>query len=188
MDANKKSEEFCKRVEAFKLKMKRRQIQNALNLAKRTLELMRELLAIHKHEDPLVLINHVREVGKGMIDARPQELVVGNAVRRVMHLIREVAAGEGLHVTSDQVFTSTNPQPPSSSRPVSLLTLLDSRNVGKPHDGEHSAVAAAAAAATAPGTSAPTSTAPPPSPPPPLRPTRTPQTPPRRQQIARASS
>lgn len=39
------------------------------------------------------------------------ELVVGNAVRRVMHLIREIAASEGLHVTSDQVFTAANPQP-----------------------------------------------------------------------------
>lgn len=50
----------------------RRQITSALTLAKRTLELLRELLAMHRHEDPLILINHVREIGKGMIDARPQ--------------------------------------------------------------------------------------------------------------------
>jgi len=42
------------------------------------------------------------------------ELVVGNAVRRVMHLIREVAASEGLQVTSDQVFSAANPQPCAS--------------------------------------------------------------------------
>lgn len=49
-----------------------RQIEGTLSAAKRTLELMRELLGIHKHEDHLSLIDHVREVGIRMISARPQ--------------------------------------------------------------------------------------------------------------------
>jgi hypothetical protein len=49
-----------------------RQVTNTLAAAKRTLELMRELLAIHKHEDCQSLIDHVKEVGMRMIRARPQ--------------------------------------------------------------------------------------------------------------------
>ena len=47
-------------------------MSHALTAAKRTLELMRELLAMHKHEDPTYLIAHMKDVGRQMIEARPQ--------------------------------------------------------------------------------------------------------------------
>lgn len=49
-----------------------RQMSHALTAAKRTLELMRELLAMHKHEDPTYLIAHMKDIGRQMIEARPQ--------------------------------------------------------------------------------------------------------------------
>jgi hypothetical protein len=45
---------------------------NTLTTAKRTLELMRELLAMHRHEDPSILVTQVKDVGQQMIEARPQ--------------------------------------------------------------------------------------------------------------------
>lgn len=51
-------------------------MSHALTAAKRTLELMRELLAMHKHEDPTYLIAHIKDVGRQMIEARPQGAVM----------------------------------------------------------------------------------------------------------------
>ena len=47
-------------------------MSHALVAAKRTLELMRELMAMHKHDDPTYLIAHIKDVGRQMIEARPQ--------------------------------------------------------------------------------------------------------------------
>ena len=51
-----------------------RQVEGALVAAKRTLELMRELVAIHRHDDSAALLQHVRDVGLRMIRAQPQRV------------------------------------------------------------------------------------------------------------------
>ena len=49
-----------------------RQAEHSMAAAKRTLELMRELVGVHRHESHVSLIAHVKEVGVQLIRARPQ--------------------------------------------------------------------------------------------------------------------
>lgn len=131
--------DFDKRVDTFCLKVKRLQIDGALVSAKRTLELMRELITTQKHGDHWALIDHVKAVGTKMVCAKPRELAVGNMVRRVLHLIREVAASEGVLKPDTQELEDTFR--PQFARPVSLLTLLDQAPDEQQHGGNTPAAA-----------------------------------------------
>ncbi|KAI8470531.1 MAG: nagb/rpia/CoA transferase-like protein [Monoraphidium minutum] len=76
-------------VEEYCTQLRRRQIEGSFQCAKRTAEIMRLLITTQRHPDAAALIEDVRTVGTKLQAAKPVELVIGNIVRRVLHMIRE---------------------------------------------------------------------------------------------------
>ncbi|KAI9664524.1 MAG: GCD complex subunit gcd7 [Bathelium mastoideum] len=70
--------------------LKRRQIRNSRPCAIATTQLLLRVVADFKGRDVSKLIDRVRHVGQKLTAAQPREMAVGNIVRRVLGLIREV--------------------------------------------------------------------------------------------------
>ncbi|KAK6007884.1 hypothetical protein QM012_004698 [Aureobasidium pullulans] len=77
-------------IEHFISLLKRRQIRNSRPCAIATTQLLLRIVAASKTRDAASLIERVRKVGQRLIAAQPREMAVGNIVRRVLGLIREV--------------------------------------------------------------------------------------------------
>ena len=74
--------------------MKRRQIRNSRPCAIATTQLLLRVVAEFKGRDVAKLIDRIRHVGQKLIAAQPREMAVGNIVRRVLGLIREIDEDE----------------------------------------------------------------------------------------------
>ncbi|KIW05087.1 uncharacterized protein PV09_03646 [Verruconis gallopava] len=70
--------------------LKRRQICNSRSCAIATAELLRRVVADYRGRDAAGLIERIRAVGNRLVNAQPREMVVGNIIRRVLGLIREI--------------------------------------------------------------------------------------------------
>ncbi|KAI9693414.1 MAG: GCD complex subunit gcd7 [Bogoriella megaspora] len=70
--------------------LKRRQIRNSRPCAIATTQLLLRVVAEFKGRDVTNLLDRVRHVGQKLVAAQPREMAVGNIVRRVLGLIREV--------------------------------------------------------------------------------------------------
>ncbi|OQN99113.1 hypothetical protein B0A48_14974 [Cryoendolithus antarcticus] len=71
--------------------LQRRQIRNSRQCALATAHLLLRVIGQERVRDVQVLIKRVRSVGRRLISAQPREMAVGNIVRRVLGIIREVA-------------------------------------------------------------------------------------------------
>ncbi|KAK6435005.1 GCD complex subunit gcd7 [Oleoguttula sp. CCFEE 5521] len=71
--------------------LQRRQIRNSRQCALATAHLLLRVIGAERVRDVQVLIKRVRSVGRRLISAQPREMAVGNIVRRVLGIIREVA-------------------------------------------------------------------------------------------------
>lgn len=74
--------------------LKRRQIRNSRPCAIATAQLLLRVVAASRTRDATTLIDRIRKVGQRLIAAQPREMAVGNIVRRVLGLIREVEEDE----------------------------------------------------------------------------------------------
>lgn len=70
--------------------LKRRQIRNSRPCAIATTALLLRVVGEFKGRDAARLVQRIREVGRQLTSAQPREVVVGNIVRRVLGLVREV--------------------------------------------------------------------------------------------------
>ncbi|GAM84257.1 hypothetical protein ANO11243_022510 [Dothideomycetidae sp. 11243] len=77
-------------IETFISLLKRRQIKNSRPCAIATAQLLLKVVGVAKVKDAGALIERVRKVGVKLVAAQPREMAVGNIVRRVLGLIREV--------------------------------------------------------------------------------------------------
>ncbi|KAG1654754.1 hypothetical protein FOA52_003668 [Chlamydomonas sp. UWO 241] len=127
----------------FCLQLQRRQVEGAMDCARRTAEVLRQLLTTQKHPDAASLIDDLRAVGLKMQRSNPVELSIGNMVRRVLHLVREEAREEVVEDAGEAAGShhgqESSPSPSSSAvanraapfaqlasfRTVSLSNLLD---------------------------------------------------------------
>lgn len=117
-------------------RLRRRQIQSPLDVARKTLEIMRMLVATcagtRETADVSALIRLIKRAGAVMVAAQPHEVVIGNMVRRVLATVREeVAGGDGggkaqaaAESAARDDVDSGGLQPPMRSGP-SLMKLLD---------------------------------------------------------------
>mmetsp|Transcript_6994 Transcript_6994/g.14118 ORF Transcript_6994/g.14118 Transcript_6994/m.14118 type:complete len:396 (-) Transcript_6994:164-1351(-) len=76
-------------IDEFCLMLKRRQVEGTVQIAKKTVELLRQVASNQNRCTGVSLRDAVRRVGKRLIAAKPNELCVGNMVRRVLYYIRE---------------------------------------------------------------------------------------------------
>ncbi|CAO3657473.1 unnamed protein product [Mucor hiemalis] len=81
-------------VEDFIQRLKRRQILGSYFVAKETATILRQVVSTSRWRDVNVLIDVVTQVGTRLATAQPNELAVGNIVKRVLKVIREVSRGE----------------------------------------------------------------------------------------------
>jgi translation initiation factor eIF-2B subunit beta len=70
--------------------LKRRQIRNSRPCAIATTALLLRVVGEFKGRDAAKLVERIRQVGRQLTSAQPREVVVGNIVRRVLGLVREV--------------------------------------------------------------------------------------------------
>jgi translation initiation factor eIF-2B subunit beta len=70
--------------------LKRRQIRNSRPCAIATTALLLRVVGEFKGRDAIKLIERIKQVGRRLTSAQPREVVVGNIVRRVLGLVREV--------------------------------------------------------------------------------------------------
>ena len=121
-------------IETFISLLKRRQIKNSRPCAIATAQLLLRVVAAAKIKDAAPLIERVRKVGQRIIAAQPRELAVGNIVRRVLGLIREVveeggdadamAASDAEHDSSGARHNHDSLQRPMLSSNISSFSPL----------------------------------------------------------------
>ncbi|KAF2153034.1 nagb/rpia/CoA transferase-like protein [Myriangium duriaei CBS 260.36] len=87
---NLKQTEVERSIETFISLVKRRQIRNSRPCAIATAQLLLKVVGVARVKDAGALIERVRKVGQRLVAAHPREMAVGNIVRRVLGLIREV--------------------------------------------------------------------------------------------------
>lgn len=121
--------------------LKRRQITGADQCAIATAHILLHVVAKSKWTGVDQLLDRVERVGRKLVLARPQELVIGNVVRRVLGLIRDEAeedrGGNGDDSMSDVSALhgdepnpiSADASPPSRPPRIGLLTSTSSFHV-----------------------------------------------------------
>lgn len=108
--------------------LKRRQIRHSRQCALATIQLLIRVVAADRTRDASKLIDRIREVGRRLVAAQPREMAVGNIVRRVLGVVREVAeqvsaSEEG----SEGSSAPMSPAPGEAKRPA-LPTNFSSFN------------------------------------------------------------
>lgn len=135
--------------------LKRRQIRNSRPCAYATVHLLLRIVAECRACSAQDLLTRIRHVGHRLITAQPREMVVGNIVRRVLGLIREVSEGEENDVDSSTAVTPRSMQliptttfedqvSPRTSQPLAPCAMepLNQQTRACPHsafhpDGDH---------------------------------------------------
>lgn len=121
--------------------LKRRQIKNSRPCAIATSQLLLRVVANSKTRDAQTLIQRVRDVGRRLVSAQPREMAVGNIVRRVLGVVREVAEEDQDATGSDEPLSPAGGQhaprdslsrPPLSSTISSFSPLH--QTAALPHD------------------------------------------------------
>ena len=91
--------------------LKRRQIRNSRPCAIATTALLLRVVGEFKGRDAAKLVERIRQVGRRLTSAQPREVVVGNIVRRVLGLVREVVDENADQTpTGSEANTPTVPQ------------------------------------------------------------------------------
>ncbi|KAK7521704.1 uncharacterized protein IWZ02DRAFT_136029 [Phyllosticta citriasiana] len=98
--------------------LKRRQIRNSRPCAIATTQLLRRVVQDFKSRDVAQLMRRIKDVGARLEEAQPREIVVGNMVRRVLGVVREIAE-EGDGVASEA--GANTPQRPGLSSTISTF-------------------------------------------------------------------
>lgn len=86
-----KSNDIETSIELFVSLLKRRQIRSSRPCAIATAQLLLRVVAQDRTRDVQTLLNRIRQVGRYLVAAQPRELAVGNVVRRILGVVREVA-------------------------------------------------------------------------------------------------
>ncbi|RQM10923.1 hypothetical protein B5M09_002477 [Aphanomyces astaci] len=69
--------------------LKRRQITGSYETSRKTTELLRSILGTVRWTHARQLMDNIRLLGRVLVKAIPQELAIGNVIRRVLFIIRE---------------------------------------------------------------------------------------------------
>jgi len=103
----------------------------ALDVAKKAVEIMRQLIGYASVKDVHGLIELIKSVGSTLMSAQPHELAIGNMVRRVLAIVREESAAGGEVEVGDGDGegtgggSSSEVGVPSAAVGPSLIKMLD---------------------------------------------------------------
>lgn len=110
-------------IELFISMLKSRQIKNSRPCAIATVHLLLRVVAAERIRDAQALINRIRSVGRRLVAAQPREMAVGNIVRRILGIVREVAE-EDQDGSENSFTTPTTPIPGETRQRPRLPTSL----------------------------------------------------------------
>lgn len=121
--------------------LRRRQIRNSRQCALATAHLLLRVVAAERNlKDPQQLITRIRDVGRCLVSAQPREMAVGNIVRRVLGVVREVVEQQAAGAESSSGGGSAPMSPahvdidrPRLSHTFSSFSPLN-HGVGMPQD------------------------------------------------------
>ncbi|CAG8552176.1 8655_t:CDS:2 [Rhizophagus irregularis] len=124
-------------IESLVNRLRRRQVVGSWSVSLETALLLRQVVSVARWNQVNVLINLVKDVGGKLVMAQPRELAVGNIVRRVLRLIRDVYNSEvsnsntNLTSTSEETYDLQSYSGPGSiisssffSSSASMINLL----------------------------------------------------------------
>ncbi|OLL22625.1 putative translation initiation factor eIF-2B subunit beta [Neolecta irregularis DAH-3] len=101
---------------AYIYKLKTRQISGSYDVSLQTAHILRQIVSSVKSNNIDVLVSHIREIGRLLIQTQPRELASGNIVRRVLHLIREENEDKDGNTTPEGSISYSLPAPPKERR------------------------------------------------------------------------
>eukprot|EP00210_Caulerpa_lentillifera_P008606 g8210.t1 len=101
--------------------LQRGQLSGALAISQRTAKILRSVVTQGRYPDHVSLLGDIKKTGIKLQEAKPSELVIGNVVRRVLHLIRE-EHDEELKESSTQLV-------PEMEHPVEKRNFVFSKNL-----------------------------------------------------------
>lgn len=111
----------------------RRQLSGFHQTAPRTAELMRSVVVQTRWQTPAQLIERLQAVGAELVRAAPQELCIGNIVRRVLHIVREEIDGLAREQERGRgdagAAHALQPTTPSSQPPATFSTAPSLHNL-----------------------------------------------------------
>ena len=114
--------------------LKRRQIRNSRPCAIATTHLLLQVVVDFRDRDVTKLLSRIRRVGQRLMAAQPKEMVVGNIVRRVLGLVREVAEDEAEPNMDEVGLGQSPPSQDSTQRPA--LSSYSTLKHGAAHPAE----------------------------------------------------
>lgn len=100
-------------IELFVSLLQRRQIKNSRPCALATCQLLLRVVAGERTRDAQALIKRIRNVGRRLVAAQPREMAVGNIVRRVLGVIREVVEADQDQSAASDDTSVASPTAPS---------------------------------------------------------------------------
>ncbi len=100
--------------------LKRRQIKGSEPCAIATAHILLQVVARSKWNNVETLIANVCRVGRRLVEAQPNELAIGNIVRRVLGLIRDEAAEDRNDVASETQSDAPAPPPATPASPATI--------------------------------------------------------------------
>jgi translation initiation factor eIF-2B subunit beta len=101
-------------IELFVSLLQRRQIKNSRPCALATCQLLLRVVAGERTRDAQALIKRIRNVGRRLVAAQPREMAVGNIVRRVLGVIREVVEADQDQSAASDDTSIASPTAPTS--------------------------------------------------------------------------
>eukprot|EP00898_Chlorokybus_atmophyticus_P002746 jgi/Chlat1/3472/Chrsp23S03674 len=135
-------------IEDFVIKLKRRQIDGSLHTARKTAELLRQVVSVERRFMPTLaagLLDAIKAVGARLTQAKPLELAIGNVVRRALHIVRE----EQLSIAREEAENSDPSGGAQREAAVAAAMLQTPSLVNLLEAGTRSAMKSAAAAPSA---------------------------------------
>jgi translation initiation factor eIF-2B subunit beta len=112
-------------VEDLILRLKTRKLEGSHRVALETTYLLRNVVSQTKWSDMNTLMNTIRTIGKRLIRAQSCELAVGNMVKRVLKITRDVFSGKDVQMTPQTPASLTDGGLRGSHSEFSLYSLLD---------------------------------------------------------------
>nr|CAG8542424.1 9984_t:CDS:2 [Entrophospora candida] len=102
------SRDLNAQIESLVNRLRRRQVIGSLSASLETALLLRHIVSTTRWKHINVLINVIKDVGRRLVIAQPKELVVGNIVRRVLRLIRDVISKDRFQTGLNYAFTTAS--------------------------------------------------------------------------------
>ncbi|CAJ0824314.1 21810_t:CDS:2 [Entrophospora sp. SA101] len=102
------SRDLNAQIESLVNRLRRRQVIGSLSASLETALLLRHIVSTTRWKHINVLINVIKDVGRRLVMAQPKELVVGNIVRRVLRLIRDIKEANFFGANSEYIMSGSD--------------------------------------------------------------------------------